>query len=666
MANTNAIRAGRAFVELFADDSKLTRTLKLARKKLKVFGESIRNLGMKMVSISSAVIAPLAGSAKLFSSMGDQVAKMSKRTGLSVETLSELKFVASQTGTEFESLEMGFRRMQRSIYDAGRGLSTATDALSDLGLRFEDLDGLSPEQQFKLLAERIGALKDPTKRAAIALTLFGRTGTNLLPMFKLGADGIEELQNQARALGLTMSGKDAKAAEDFTDTLDKLWKVVKMATFNIGAALAPALGRIAETITKIAVRLNSWIKRNRQLIVNIAKIAAIIVATGGALIAFGTIISSMGTAIGGLIATITTVGTVFKGLISIIGLLVNPIGAVMAAIVALGGYLVYTSGIGTKALGWLGRKFAILKDDALTAYGAIADALVAGDISLAARILWLTLKMEWTKGVNFLEKTWLGFRNFFIRIGYDAFYGLLKLVENIWSGLEVGWIETTAFFSKCWQSFVNFFAKTWENIKASAKKAWAWIKSLFDDSLDLESENKLIEQEKQQAIAKLDKDKQARIARIEDQRDAKRKRQAELHKATLAELTRQHDEKYDALDKEYKSRIAENARELEEARKQWRQSVERARRKRKETDTNAPAGKDDFNMKLNDILKGLEGTLSDATAKIGIAGVFNVSAVWGLSGGSAIDRTAKATEQTAKNTKKMLSKMNDTAALTFS
>ncbi len=44
---------------------------------------------------------------------------------------------------------MAFRKMQRSIYDAGRGLSTAVDALEDLGLKFEDLDRLSAERQFK-------------------------------------------------------------------------------------------------------------------------------------------------------------------------------------------------------------------------------------------------------------------------------------------------------------------------------------------------------------------------------------------------------------------------------------------------------------------------------------------------------------------------------------
>lgn len=180
MALPQGIRAGRAFVELFADDSKLVRGLRRAEKRLKAFGDRIRNLGLKIAGLGAAMLTPLIGAAKAFSSMGDQVAKMAKRTGLSVETLSELRFVASQTGTDFESLEMAFRKMQRSIYDAGRGLSTTVDALEDLGLTFQDLDGLSPEDQFKLLADRISQVEDPTRKAAIAMSLFGRTGMFLL------------------------------------------------------------------------------------------------------------------------------------------------------------------------------------------------------------------------------------------------------------------------------------------------------------------------------------------------------------------------------------------------------------------------------------------------------------------------------------------------------
>ena len=189
MASTQGIRAGRAFVELFADDSKLVRGLRRAQKKLKAFGQSIRAMGLKIAGLGAAVLAPMLGAAKAFGAMGDQVAKMAKRTGLSVEALSELRFVASQTGTSLEALETGFRRMQRSIYDAGRGLSTQTDALADLGLKYKDLKGLAPEKQFKLLADAISRVEDPTRKAALAQALFGRAGTQLLPMMSAASVG---------------------------------------------------------------------------------------------------------------------------------------------------------------------------------------------------------------------------------------------------------------------------------------------------------------------------------------------------------------------------------------------------------------------------------------------------------------------------------------------
>ena len=64
----------------------------------------------------------------------------------------------------------------------------------DADLRFEDLDGLSPEEQFRKLADTISQISDSTKKGTITVALFGRTGTNLLPMFTNGAAGIEQRQ----------------------------------------------------------------------------------------------------------------------------------------------------------------------------------------------------------------------------------------------------------------------------------------------------------------------------------------------------------------------------------------------------------------------------------------------------------------------------------------
>ncbi len=379
MPSSKGIRAGRAFVELFADDRRLVRGLRAAERKIKAFGAGVRNLGLKMAGMGAAVLAPMIGAAKAFSAMGDQVAKMAKRTGLSVETLSELRFVASQTGTEFESLENGFRRMQRSVYDAGRGLSTAVDALADLGLSFEDLDGLSPEKQFKLLADRIGQIEDPTTKAAVAMSLFGRTGTNLLPMFAAGSKGIEELQAQARQLGLTMSSEDARAAEEFTDALDALWKVVKMGVFRVGAALAPALQQLATVFTQIAIKTSAWIDANRGMIVTFAKVAAAVVAGGAALAVLGVAISAA--------------GSMFGALATILSVVLSPLGLVLAEAAVLGIVLARTSDLGGKAMQWLASAFAWFKDAAVTAISAVVFAVknwrAVLEYAAAAGVLYL-------------------------------------------------------------------------------------------------------------------------------------------------------------------------------------------------------------------------------------------------------------------------------------
>ena len=658
MPSARGIRAGRAFVELFADDSKLVRGLRRAEKRLKAFGDRIRNMGLKIAGLGAAMLAPLAGAAKAFSAMGDQVAKMAKRTGFGVEALSELTFVASQTGTSLEALETGFRRMQRSIYDAGRGLSTQTDALADLGLEYKDLAGLAPEDQFKLLAEAISRVEDPTRKAALAQALFGRAGTQLLPMMAQGAKGIEALQAEARRLGLTMSAEDAKAAEDFTDALDKLWKVVKMGVFRVGAALAPILQELAETITNVAVKLGDWVQRNREIIVTVLKVAAAVFAGGIALVALGTIISGLGSALGALITVVTGVGTVFKLLAGVIAFLLSPIGLVISAVAALGAYLVYATGAGGKALTWLGEKFGVLKDDALTAYQGIADALAAGDIGLAVKILWLTLKMEWTRGINFLEKTWLNFRNFFIRIGYDAWHGLLAVVEIVWHALEVGWIETVAFLGKAWTKFTSFFARTWERMKAWAKKAWTWIKGLFDDST-AESRSATyaeIDRQKEAAIAQIEGEEQRELARREAERQQKREEAAALHEATLAEIGRENLQKHQELDAEYERRMTDNEGDLEKARKEWRDAIEEARKKRqaKEAEDAGPGkldSPDDIIARANRALEGMGDLLAGQAAKIGAQGTFVAANVLGLQAGSVTDRMANGIDKIERNTR---------------
>uniref|UniRef100_A0A7C4QS40 Uncharacterized protein n=1 Tax=Schlesneria paludicola TaxID=360056 RepID=A0A7C4QS40_9PLAN len=60
---------------------------------------------------------------------------------------------------------------------------------------------------------------------------------------------------------------------------------------------------------------------------------------------------------------------------------------VLAGIGALAAYLINMSDLGGQALDWLGQQFQALKSTAIRTFGGIGDALAAGALSLAARIL---------------------------------------------------------------------------------------------------------------------------------------------------------------------------------------------------------------------------------------------------------------------------------------
>lgn len=107
MAESGAIRAGRAFVEVFADNSELTRGLALAQARLRSFATSVNSIGRGMVAFGASILTPLAAMTTQFVNTGEALDKMSQRTGVSVEALSELGFALDQAGGDLESFETG-------------------------------------------------------------------------------------------------------------------------------------------------------------------------------------------------------------------------------------------------------------------------------------------------------------------------------------------------------------------------------------------------------------------------------------------------------------------------------------------------------------------------------------------------------------------------------
>ena len=315
MADVGAIRAGRAFVELVTEDSKLGQGLRAAQDKLKAFGEGLKTVGKNLGMVGAAIVAPMIAGVKSFMDVAGQLRGMSARTGIGVEQLSAMGYAAKRTGVDMELLEVGIRKMERTIGQAANGSKSAQESLARLGLTVQALAGLSPDQQFKLIADRIAAIHDPTLRAAAAMDIFGRSGTSLIPMMARGAKGIEELEARARALGLTMSVEEVNAAKQYGLTMKDLSAVFQRFKDAIAAAVIPVLQSYSQALIRVTASVVQLAKEHQLLVATVFSVGTAFVALGATSWTLGLVITKLSGVFGALLIAIKAVRTASNGLV---------------------------------------------------------------------------------------------------------------------------------------------------------------------------------------------------------------------------------------------------------------------------------------------------------------------------------------------------------------
>lgn len=667
MANTSGIRAGKVFVEIGAVSDKLVAGLKSAQKRLAAFGSQVRSVGLGVTGAGLAAITPLLAAAKVFSDSGDVLDKASIRTGISVEALSELKHAAELSGTNLETLENGIRTMQRTLGEAAKGSGSATDALNQLGLTAADLEGLSPEEQFELLADRVARIEDPTLRAAAAMKVFGKSGTSLIPLIEGGASGINALQEEARRLGLTVSGETAKDAADLNDALGSMSAVVKKVVFAIGSALAPTLSRVINVMATIGSTVIRWIEANKPLILSIFKVVAVVVAVGSAILGAGVAIAGIGAVLGGLAAIVPFVTAAIGVAISVFAAITSPIGLAITAVVALGAIILKVTGAGQVALDWLGERFQELGAAFTKIMGGISDALATGDIALAAKVLWTGLVVIWKQGVHAIMAILYNLRASVLTFFQSLWYGMQAAVEIAVDIISNAFTDSISFISKTWTRFTATFQKIWSSASAFVAKRMLEIQGLFDKGLDVDAAKADVDRQLESKLADIENHSREALAEKERRRQERRSEAAAKHDAALARIGQDFLDAKSLNESVADESIARSQADLDAAKKALDDAVATARAGKEAADeamaANLAARRRPTGGPAEVIDDQMDGLRDRVDRGVNAVGTFNASAASGLgTGNSALERTAAATEQTAKNTKRTLDAIIQTSS----
>ena len=165
-----------------------------------------------------------------------QLEVMSEKTGLSTESLSTLGYAAQQSDLSMEQLELGLKKMSTAMYQAEQGNYKTIATFQGLGVSIANSNGSLKTQDQVLLqvAQAFSKMQDGAAKSAIAVQLFGKSGTDMIPFLDKGAAGIAQLEQQARDFGLEIGGKTAEEALTFQNTV----KQIKDAVTGFGNSLA--------------------------------------------------------------------------------------------------------------------------------------------------------------------------------------------------------------------------------------------------------------------------------------------------------------------------------------------------------------------------------------------------------------------------------------------
>jgi len=167
------------------------------------------------------------------------------------EELQRMEKTADLIDTSVDAIIQAKRRMTKAI---GTGSADTVDALEALGLgNVVDTD---PEEMFWKIGDAIMNLGDAYEREEAAQKLFGRSWSELIPLFDAGREKYEEMN----ASWNVVPKESLDALQEADDAVETLNNELDTAQKQLEAAMAPAVTEVTKALTGLVEQFNIYMQ----------------------------------------------------------------------------------------------------------------------------------------------------------------------------------------------------------------------------------------------------------------------------------------------------------------------------------------------------------------------------------------------------------------------
>lgn len=218
------------------------------------FGKGASGAVGEIFNLRNAVIG-LAGGAfisliKRSVEWADNIGEAADMANVSSKSLQELRYAFKLAGVATEETDKALMVLNKNLGEAQFKANDTSMALARLGISMVDLKGKRADEVLKMVADRLGNVKDGFSRAAIVTDILNaKIGQKLLPTLLQGSGHLNKLAADAHKMGLVLSEETLKKASDASDEFDNLGTAMKVAGVKASVELLPVLIDLRKVFT---------------------------------------------------------------------------------------------------------------------------------------------------------------------------------------------------------------------------------------------------------------------------------------------------------------------------------------------------------------------------------------------------------------------------------
>jgi hypothetical protein len=189
---------------------------------------------------------------------------LSTQTGISISSLAGLQLTTRELGIDFQVVQQSMSRLEAAQARAVEGSRGQIEAFQRIGLSVKEIKDLSPEELFNTVSGAVQNTASSSDIAASSMTLLGRGGKALIPVFKEYGSSLDEVMKKlGEESGVTETAyaealKYQKVMADLGDTLRKVAiESIPLLTTAIRYGVA-GFDELAGTIDKVVIRMYQY------------------------------------------------------------------------------------------------------------------------------------------------------------------------------------------------------------------------------------------------------------------------------------------------------------------------------------------------------------------------------------------------------------------------